>query len=340
MHFIDEVVVYVRGGAGGNGCATFRREPFVPRGGPSGGDGGNGGSIVFVADGGLSTLLDLSYQQRYVAANGQHGMGRDKYGKGGDDTSIRVPVGTVVEDAETGERLADLTVEGQTFVAAQGGKGGRGTIHFATATYQSPTEAEPGTPGQERKLRLELTLLADVGLVGYPNVGKSTFIAAVSRARPKIADYPFTTLVPNLGVVALSGGRSFVLADVPGLIEGASEGHGLGLRFLRHLDRTRLLVHLVEVSPPETGRDPLRDYDAIRKELAAYDPQLAARPEIVCLSKRDITETRDVEEHWRAQFTARGVELHSVSAATTDGMKPLLETIWAGLTAARAANTQ
>ncbi len=331
MHFIDEVTVFVRAGSGGNGCATFRREPFVPRGGPSGGDGGNGGSIVFVADEGLSTLLDLQYQQRYVAASGQHGQGRDKYGRGGEDTRVRIPVGTIIEDAETGERLADLTEADQTFVAAQGGKGGRGNIHFATATYQSPTEAEPGEPGQERKLRLELKLLADVGLVGYPNVGKSTFIASVSRARPKIADYPFTTLVPNLGVVALSGGRSFVLADVPGLIEGASEGHGLGLRFLRHLDRTRVLVHLVELSPPETGRDPLVDYDIIRKELAAYDPRMAARPELVVLSKRDLTDTREAEEHWRAQFAARGVQLHCVSAATTDGMKALLEHIWSRL---------
>jgi GTPase len=327
MQFIDECVIDVRAGDGGDGKATFRREPNVPRGGPSGGDGGNGGSIILVADDQLSTLLDLRYQKTYKAANGEPGAGRDKYGAGAPDVMVRVPVGTMVYDVESGEALADLATPGMRFVAAQGGKGGRGNIHFATSTNQAPTKAEPGEPGQLRELRLELKLLADAGLLGYPNVGKSTFIAAVSRARPKIADYPFTTLVPNLGVVGLPGGRSFVLADIPGLIEGASEGHGLGHRFLRHVERTRVLVHLMEVSA-EPGRDPLHDYDVINRELERYSPELAKRPQIVALSKMDLTETREAYPEWRDKFAARGITLHAVSAATNDGLREVLEEVW------------
>jgi GTP-binding protein len=327
MQFIDEVTIEVRAGRGGDGCATFRREPFVPRGGPSGGDGGDGGSVILVADPQISTLLDLRYQQRYIAAAGERGMGRDQYGKSGADVEVRVPVGTVVRDADGGDLLADLTVAGQRCVVAQGGKGGRGNIHFATSTNQAPSTAEPGTAGEQRRLQLELKLLADVGLCGYPNVGKSTFIAAVSRARPKIADYPFTTLTPNLGVVGLSGGRSFVLADVPGLIEGASEGHGLGHRFLRHLERTHLLIHLVEFSA-EPGRDPLADYDVINAELERYDPELRARPQLVALTKMDLTETREAYSRWRDAFAARGLELHPVSAPTGEGVRALLEAAW------------
>jgi len=334
MQFIDEVTIDVKAGSGGNGCATFRREPFVPRGGPSGGDGGDGGSVILVADEQLSTLLDLRYQKRYQAESGQHGAGRDKYGKAGPDVIVRVPAGTLVRDSH-GEVLADLVHPGDRFVAAQGGKGGRGNIHFKTATYQSPTDAEPGTPGEERSLGLELKLLADVGLLGYPNVGKSTFIAAVSRARPKIADYPFTTLTPNLGVVGLPGGRSFVLADIPGLIEGASEGHGLGHRFLRHVERTRVLIHLVELSAEpsvaETGRNPLHDFDVINTELRRYDPELAARPQVVALSKVDVTESRDAYTTMKDAFAARGVALHAVSAVTGEGMKALLEAVWSQL---------
>lgn len=330
MQFIDECVIDVRAGNGGDGKATFRREPNVMRGGPSGGDGGDGGSIILVADDQLSTLLDLRYQKSYLAKNGAPGAGRDKYGRGAEDVIVRVPVGTVVYDdaAEEGDLpLVDLAHAGERFVAAQGGKGGKGNIHFATSTNQAPKNAEPGTPGEARSLRLELKLLADAGLIGYPNVGKSTFIAAVSRARPKIADYPFTTLVPNLGVVALSGGRSFVLADIPGLIEGASEGHGLGHRFLRHVERTRVLVHLMEVSA-EPGRDPLHDYDVINHELRRYSPEIAARPQIVALSKCDITETREVFERWRSEFAQRGVELHAISAATGAGIRELLEKVY------------
>jgi len=336
MQFIDECTIDVRAGKGGDGKAAFRREPNVPRGGPAGGDGGNGGSIILVADEQLGTLLDLRYQRTYKAKHGEPGFDRDKYGASAPDVLVRVPVGTVVYDIDSGEQLADLSAIGQRFVAAQGGKGGRGNIHFATSTNQAPTKAEPGEPGQERKLRLELKLLADAGLIGYPNVGKSTFISAVSRARPKIADYPFTTLVPNLGVVGLSGGRSFVLADIPGLIEGASEGHGLGHRFLRHVERTRVLLHLIEVSA-EPGRDPLPAYDVINRELERYSPELAKRPQIVALSKLDLTETRDAYDSWRQKFAARGITLHAVSAATGEGVKELLEALWPSLAGGRPA---
>jgi GTP-binding protein len=337
MHFLDEVKIFVKAGHGGNGAATFRREPNVPRGGPSGGDGGNGGSVVLVADEGLSTLLDLSYQQRYVAQNGVDGQGRDKYGRAGNDLLVRVPVGSVVRDEDTGEILADLTLHQQRFVAAQGGKGGRGNIHFATSTYQAPTKAEEGTPGQERTLRLELKLLADVGLLGYPNAGKSTFISAVSRARPKIADYPFTTLTPHLGVVGLSGGRSFVLADIPGLIEGASEGQGLGHRFLKHVERCRVLLHLIEIAP-DPERDPLKDHDVINRELARYDEELSQRPQVVALSKLDLT--RDDLPRWQQAFAARGIELHGVSAVTGEGVAQILEALWKQLNETRPKSTQ
>ena len=335
MQFIDEVTIHVRGGDGGDGCVAFRREKYVPRGGPSGGDGGDGGSVVLEADPQLGTLLDLRYQQHYQGRRGEHGQGRDRFGKAGEDLRVRVPVGTLVRDAATGEQLADLVKAGARFVAAQGGRGGRGNIQFATSTNQAPRTAEDGTPGEERALRLQLKLLADVGLIGYPNVGKSTFIARVSRARPKIADYPFTTLTPNLGVVGLTGERSFVLADIPGLIEGAAEGHGLGHRFLRHVERTSVLLHLVERSD-EPGRDPLHDYDVICRELERYDPALAGRPQLVALTKLDLTETRAALPALQQAFAARGVELHAVSAATGEGVGPLLEVLWARLAASRA----
>jgi len=327
MQFIDEVTIYVRGGDGGNGCVAFRREKFVPRGGPSGGDGGDGGSVILLADPQLGTLLDLRYQQRYVGERGEHGQGRDRYGRAGADRIVHVPVGTLIKDAESGDVLADLAQPGARFVAGAGGKGGRGNIHFATSTNQAPRIAEDGRPGEERKLRLELKLLADVGLLGYPNVGKSTFIARVSKARPKIADYPFTTLVPNLGVVRLSGDRTFVVADIPGLIEGAAEGHGLGHRFLKHVERTRVLLHLVERSP-EPGREPLRDFDTINEELRRYDPALAERPQVVALAKLDLTETRQAYPELREAFARRGIELHAISAATGEGVPELLERLW------------
>ncbi|MSP61202.1 MAG: GTPase ObgE [Myxococcales bacterium] len=339
MQFIDEVKIHVHGGDGGNGVVAFRREKFVPRGGPSGGDGGHGGSVILVADTQLGTLLDLRYQQHYLGKRGEHGQGRDRYGKGGEDSLVRVPVGTLIRDAATGEILADLVTAGDRFVAGKGGKGGRGNIHFATSTNQAPRTAEDGEPGEERTLRLELKLLADVGLLGFPNVGKSTFIARVSRARPKIADYPFTTLIPNLGVVGLSDERSFVLADIPGLIEGAAEGHGLGHRFLRHVERTSVLLHLVEL-PMGAGdgneREPLHDFDIINRELARYDPALATRPQVVALSKLDLTETREAYPALRAAFAKRGVELHALSAVTGEGMPEILERLWAQIATARA----
>jgi GTP-binding protein len=327
MQFIDEARIAVRGGHGGRGCVAFRREAHVPRGGPSGGDGGHGGSVILVVDPQLATLLDLKYQQHYRAPDGTPGGGRDQYGARGEDLVVRVPAGTVVRDNETGAVLGDLATPGARFVAARGGGGGRGNLRFATSTNQAPRTAEPGQPGEERWLRLELKLLADVGLLGYPNVGKSTLIARVSRARPKIADYPFTTLTPNLGVVELKGERRFVVADIPGLIPGAAQGAGLGHQFLRHVERTRVLVHLVEVAA-EPDREPLADYDRLCTELRAYDAELAGRPQIVALNKLDLPHVRDALPALTAAFAARGLRLHAIAAATGEGTAPLLEEVW------------
>lgn len=330
MIFIDEAKIYVIAGDGGNGAIAFRREAHVAKGGPSGGDGGDGGDVVFVGDAQLSTLLDFKYYQHYRAPSGEHGRNKDQYGKAGETLVVKVPVGTLIKDIETGEVLADITAPELPIVLCKGGKGGKGNIHFKTPWNQAPRTAEPGTPGETKTVRLELKLLADAGLLGYPNVGKSTFLATVSRARPKIADYPFTTLTPNLGVVGLSNSRSFVLADIPGLIEGAAEGAGLGHRFLRHVERTRVLLHLLELSyDPE--REPERDFDTINHELAAYDETLASRPQIVALTKIDLPETRAAYPGLRERFAARGIELHALSAATGEGVKELLERLWHGL---------
>ena len=328
MKFLDEAKIRVKAGNGGNGCAAMRREAFVPRGGPSGGDGGDGGSVLFVADAQLTTLLDFRYKRDYKAERGEDGQGRDRYGRGGQDLRLRIPVGTNVFDAETGEQLADLTEDGQEYLAAQGGRGGRGNIHFATPWNQAPRTAEDGTPGEERALRLELKLLADVGIIGLPSVGKSTFIARVSRARPKIADYPFTTLVPNLGVVRLDDERELVIADVPGLIEGAAEGAGLGHRFLRHIERTRALLHIVEDAPGHPGRDPLADFDTVMGELERYSPELATRPQVLVLNKADITEAREAAPVWAEEFAARGLKLRVMSAATGEGVREILDQLW------------
>jgi GTP-binding protein len=311
----------------------------VPRGGPSGGDGGDGGSVILVADPQLTTLLDFKFQQHHRAPDGEDGRGKDQYGAGGADLVVRVPVGTVVRGDDDGAVLCDLAAPGQRFVAAAGGRGGRGNIHFATSTNQAPRKFEPGEPGHQHWVRLELKLLADVGIIGYPNVGKSTLIARVSRARPKVADYPFTTLTPNLGVVQLSDGRSFVLADVPGLIAGAADGAGLGLRFLRHIERTRALVHLVEVSG-DPDRDPLRDYLTVRDELGRYEASLLGRPEVVALSKVDLTEAKDRLPELREAFAARGITLHAVSAVTGQGVDEVLEAAWVHVAAARAPSTE
>jgi GTP-binding protein len=306
----------------------MRREDGVPRGGTSGGDGGNGGSITMVADAQLATLLDFKYRRHYKAERGENGRNKDQYGAAGEELVLRVPVGTVVYDADTGDALADLDRPDARAVIARGGTGGRGNIHFKTAWNQAPRTAEPGTPGEERTLRLELKLLADVGLLGYPNVGKSTFISKVSRARPKIANYPFTTLAPNLGVVQLSGERTMVLADIPGLIEGAAEGAGLGHQFLRHVERCSVLLHIIEASEL-TGedREPLRDFDVINRELGRYAPALAKKPQLVVLGKSDATPPEVVEEV-TARFTARGVALHVMSGVTGAGVEPILEALW------------
>jgi GTP-binding protein len=326
MHFVDEVTIRVRAGNGGNGAVAFRREKFVPKGGPSGGDGGDGASIVLVVDGGLSTLLDFRYKSEFQAPSGQAGANKDKYGRAGEDIVLRVPPGTQVFDDATGALIGDLRVDGERFVVARGGKGGRGNIHFATSTDRAPRRAEPGTPGEEKTVRLELKLLADVGLLGFPNVGKSSLIARISAARPKIADYPFTTLVPNLGTVRLPGERSLVVADIPGLIDGAHAGAGLGDRFLRHLERTRVLVHILDAT--QTERTPLAAFEATNRELALYDPELAKRPQLVVLNKIDLPDVRKRARRLSQPFARRGIELHTISAATGEGTAELLEAVW------------
>lgn len=334
MQFIDQARLLVRGGRGGNGAVAFRREKFVPKGGPSGGDGGTGGSVILEVDSGLSTLIDFRYRREYAAQDGEAGASKDRYGRGGQDLVLRVPPGTQVLDDDAGTMLADLQNPGERYVVARGGKGGRGNIHFASSTDRAPRRSEPGEPGEERQIRLELKLLADVGLVGFPNVGKSSLISRISAARPKIADYPFTTLVPNLGVVRLSDERAFVVADVPGLIEGAHTGAGLGHRFLRHLERTRLLVHLLEVAPAP-DRTPLRDYQTIHRELELYAPELSARPQLVVLNKIDLPEVRRARARIARPFVARGLPFFAISAATGEGLPELLEAIWAELAAIR-----
>lgn len=324
MKFVDEVRIVVKAGDGGNGCVSFRREKFIPRGGPDGGDGGKGGDVILQADAQLSTLLDLTYPQTFRAQKGSHGKGKDQTGKNGRDLIIRVPVGTLVRDGETGEILQDLLFNGQRFVAAQGGRGGRGNARFATPTHRTPRHAEKGEKGQQRLLRLELKLLADVGLIGYPNVGKSTLLAQISSARPKIADYPFTTLVPNLGVVMREEGRTFVVADIPGLIEGASKGAGLGLNFLRHIERTRLLIHLLDISEGPS-KDPIKDFYALNHELVSYHPSLQKKRQIIALNKIDLPWVRARKEEVESRFKAIGYKLYAISGKTGEGVKDLIE---------------
>ena len=320
--FIDEVRIYVKAGDGGNGCLAFRREKFVPRGGPSGGDGGRGGDVSMVATSHANTLLQFRFNPEHKAQRGRHGEGSQRTGADGTSIELQVPVGTVVYDEATGERLHDFAETGDRFCVAKGGKGGRGNQHFATPTHQAPTEHEPGKPGEEKRLRLELKLLADVGLVGFPNAGKSTLISRISAARPKIADYPFTTLEPNLGVVQLPQFRSFVVADIPGIIEGAHEGHGLGIQFLRHIERTRLLAHLVDMSEG-TGRDPVRDFEVILEELASYSEALAAKPMIVVAAKMDVAQDPARVEALRELARSRGLAFFAISSATGQGVDEL-----------------
>lgn len=320
--FIDEVKIYVKAGDGGNGCTAFRREKYVPRGGPSGGDGGRGGDVWMVASEHYNTLLHYRFNPEHKAERGRHGEGSNKTGRDGASIELPVPVGTVVYDDDTGELLFDLTQPGQRVLVAKGGRGGRGNARFATSTHQAPTEHEPGRPGEEKRLRLELKLLADVGLVGFPNAGKSTLISRVSAARPKIADYPFTTLEPHLGVVSLEDGRSFVMADIPGLIEGAHEGHGLGIQFLRHIERTRLLAHLVDVSEA-SGRDPVRDFEVIMDELASFSKDLARKPMIVVATKMDVAQDPNRVESLKRIARKKRLRFFPISAVTGEGIQKL-----------------
>ncbi len=323
VKFIDEAKIYVKAGDGGRGCVSFRREKFVPRGGPNGGDGGNGGDVVMVARRNMTSLLDHRYQQHYRAKRGVHGKGKDQHGKNADDLLIPVPMGTLIKDADTGEFYGDLTEEDESIVIAKGGKGGRGNARFVTPTNQAPKEAEPGIPGEEKTLLLELKLLADVGLIGFPNAGKSTLISTLSAARPKIADYPFTTLVPNLGVVSYGDGQTFVLADIPGIIECAHEGAGLGIQFLRHIERTKILVHLLDLSPM-TERDPIEDYEKLNHELKSYSEELSIKPQIVALNKIDITEARESLGDIQKYFNNLGIKTYPISSATGEGTKDLV----------------
>jgi GTP-binding protein len=323
VKFVDSCEVKVVGGSGGNGCVAFRREKFVPFGGPAGGDGGRGGNVVFIGDEGRLTLLDVAMSHRLAAEDGEHGRGKDQYGKGGRDLVVRVPVGTQGFDATTDRALFDVDAGGKEVIVAKGGRGGRGNIHFATSEDRAPRRAEPGEAGQERDLRLELKVMADAGLLGFPNVGKSTFIRAVSRARPKVADYPFTTLIPHLGVAAIDTEASFVVADIPGLIPGAAEGAGLGMRFLKHVQRTKALLHVITLDPGE-GREPLRDFDVINAELAKFDPQLAKRPQVVAMSKADLPDVREAYPKLKRKFARRGVALRLFSAATGEGVRDVL----------------
>ena len=320
--FIDEVRILVKAGDGGNGCLAFRREKFVPRGGPSGGDGGRGGDVILVSSEHQNTLLKFRYNPEHRAERGRHGEGSNRTGADGQSLEVQVPVGTVVYDESTGARLYDFTHPGERFTVASGGRGGKGNARFATSTHQAPTEHEPGRPGEEKRLRLELKLLADVGLVGFPNAGKSTLISRVSAARPKIADYPFTTLEPNLGVVELPDYRSFVVADIPGLIEGAHEGHGLGIQFLRHIERTRLLVHLVDVSEA-SGRDPVQDFETVMDELASFSRDLVSKPMLVAASKMDVAQDPARVLALRLHVAERGMAYFEISSATGLGIEKL-----------------
>ena len=328
MKFIDEAKIYVAAGDGGNGVVSFRREKYEPEGGPNGGDGGRGGSVHAIADRNINTLIEYRYTRKFVAQRGENGASAGCYGKGGKDIVLRVPVGTVVADINSGSIVADLDADGKKILIAKGGRGGLGNVHFKSSTNRAPRQCTKGEPGEERDLRLELRVLADVGLLGLPNAGKSTFIRAVSAARPKVADYPFTTMHPNLGVVRVDENRSFVVADIPGLIEGAADGAGLGIRFLKHLERTRVLLHIVDLAPPDPGADPVRDAKAIVHELEKYSPELAAKPRWLVLNKLDLipADERDrrVDEFLRAYGAGDETPHFCISAISGEGCRPLV----------------
>ncbi len=330
--FVDEAEITVAGGDGGHGCVSFRREKFVPYGGPDGGDGGNGGSVYCRADASVNTLRHLSGKHHWKARRGGHGMGKNRHGRNGADMIVPVPPGTIIRDAEQGTLLKDLAQAGQSVCVARGGRGGLGNVHFASPTHQAPRESTPGEPGQRRRLALELKLIADVGLIGQPNAGKSTLLRRLSAARPKVAAYPFTTLEPVLGIVELPGGRRFVMADIPGLIEGAHRGAGLGDAFLRHVERTRVLVHMVDICPPEG--DPAERFAAVNQELRQYSPELGAKRQVVVANKMDLTGSR---ENLRRFAEAAGYRVVAISAVTGAGLEELTETIWRELRAGQPA---
>lgn len=325
--FIDKAKIFIKAGKGGNGAISFRREKYIAAGGPDGGDGGKGGNVVFRVELGMTTLMDFKYKRKYAAQNGEDGMRRRRKGKSGEDIIIKVPQGTIVRDAESNRIIADLSTPGKDYILAKGGNGGWGNDHFATAVRQTPNFAKNGQPGDEREIILELKLLADVGLVGFPNVGKSTILSRTTKADPKIANYHFTTLEPNLGVVDLGDHRSFVLADIPGIIEGASEGVGLGHEFLRHIERTRILIHVVDVSSVE-GRNPVEDFDIINSELSKYDMALEERPQIIAANKTDIVQDEAVYEEFMDEMTSRGYTVYPISAATGKGVDELMQKVY------------
>lgn len=325
--FVDKARIFIKAGDGGDGRVSFRREKYVPNGGPDGGDGGKGGDVVFMVDENMRTLMDFRYKKKHVAENGEMGGTNNSFGKSADNLYIKVPPGTIIRDGDTGELLADLKKPGDSVIAAHGGQGGKGNQHFATPTRQAPRFAKPGEKGQERWVELELKLIADVGLLGFPNVGKSTLLSIVTSAKPKIANYHFTTLVPNLGVVDLGDGRSFVIADIPGLIEGAHTGIGLGHDFLRHVERTKVLIHILDVSGLE-GRDPLEDFEKINEELKLYSEKLTKKPQIVACNKLDIPEARENYERVAEELGRRGYEVFGISAATRQGIGPLMDRVY------------
>jgi GTP-binding protein len=323
--FVDRAEITIVSGKGGNGAVTFRREPFVPEGGPDGGDGGDGGNVVFVADRNLRTLMDFKYQKKYVAESGQNGMRRKRYGKKGQDLIIKVPVGTMIIDKQTGLLMRDLNTDGDKLIAAKGGKGGKGNVHFKNSVRQAPNFAEAGGESKERTVILELKLIADVGLLGFPNVGKSTLLSITTSARPKIANYHFTTIDPNLGVVDIHD-TSFVMADIAGIIEGAHEGMGLGLKFLKHIERTKVLIHVVDISGFE-GRDPIEDYEKINAELEMYDPKLLKKPQIVAANKIDAAQDEELVESFVSYIKAQGKPVYLTSAVTGEGLSELLDAV-------------
>ena len=326
MKFIDEAKIHVNAGHGGRGCVSFRREKYIPKGGPDGGDGGKGGDVAIIGDRRLSSLLDFKYNKNYIAERGQHGKGSNWHGKNGQSVTIHVPVGTVIKDADTGDIVEDIIKDGQEILIAKGGRGGKGNAHFVSSTFQTPRFAQPGEEGEERHLKLELKLLADVGIIGFPNAGKSTLISRISKAKPKIADYPFTTTRPYLGVVKVGDYTNFVVADIPGLIEGAHEGKGLGIRFLKHVERTNIFIHLIDISP-FSGREPEKDFEVINKELIAFNPDLKNKKQIVALNKIDILDVRDKLANVLKFFESKGIKTFTISAATGEGIDELMRCV-------------